>query len=271
MPAPASETQAPMVLAPAPVPGQDMEPAPSPAPVMEPVPQQLSPAKLAAGAQAWQKMVSALNQFATVAPIYAKAIADAGENIGPGAKQAFEDWAAKADGLKLRVKEIIENTPQLQQAIDAVGGAAAQPQGEDVAGLAAYFGFLASYSSEAVSLLATPLPTGFNGLGNPALMWAERLAGPAWRGLMQVLGSRTVATVGATAVAANSLEDALTGETEEYLESNRHLAEMVAEGKLTADQAVQLKEKPSSSNGALVVGAVALGALGVWYLSRSKA
>jgi hypothetical protein len=224
----------------------------------------LSPDQIARGVRAWQRAVSALKQFISVAPVYEKQLREAGE-LTPEAQEALSTWLAAADKIKQRFANIIESNANLQQAIDAVGG------GSAMAGLGylGYFAELMSASADAMKMLRTPLTVGFQGLEAVQMPWLSQAANEPWEQTLQTLGSNAIATTGAAAISMTGDAAALDADVEAYLESQKRLSALITSGSVSAGEGSAVPKKSGGGAG-LLIGAVAVGALGLFLVNRPK-
>jgi peptidoglycan hydrolase-like protein with peptidoglycan-binding domain len=280
LPLMAPEEMPPQELSPDPITQQPTAPGPAPIPILEPVPS-LPPAAAAAGAQAWVSAVAALKRFTELAPRYAKlvdAASTAEGGLKPGVAEAFEAWIASADRIKQRLAQLIEQDPKVRAAVDAAGPSVGLEGIFQLGGgYRRYFEGLGAAADTAVQLLREPFDAGggVQGFASPVL-WAARLgrlAGPAWAKLLELLGTRTVASIGGVATAAVGLETVINRDLQNFDELSKKVAELVASGGLTVEEGAQIldvaKPKKESIVGPLVVGGTLLGALALW-LNREK-
>jgi len=219
----------------------------------------------------WDQAVEALRSVGTDGPRIAKAIEDAtasGGTIRPEVLSTYTAWQAAVERLKQRVASILEKTPQAITAMDAAGGAS-----PGLSALEAYFGELAGPGSEALDLLKSPLFSApMQGLGQVAQAagWAARVAGPLWAKMIELLQLPVVKSAVVTGITVQGVGDALNAETVAFSDVNQQLNNLVAEGKLTAEQADQLRpETPTSPWTVLALAGVALGG-GYLYLRNKK-
>ncbi len=283
LPAAAPEQQAPQALSPAPTDGP-MPTADAPAPSMEPVPQP-AVAQNAAGEEAWMRLVQSLQMFAELAPKYAEqmdAAAAAPGGVSPEAAATFNAWLQSAERLKQRAAQLIEQSPQLRATLDAAApsvGFAGFAGYSD--GYRRYFEGLGAAADSAIELLKKPIEfAGLRlrrgGFESPAVAvgWAARLtpyAGAAWAKLLQLLGTRAVATASGVAAGAAGLNSVMNQDVESFETLTESVAKLVAEGKLSAAEAQAIVEaaKPQKTNVIvpLVVGATLLGGFALWLNS----
>jgi peptidoglycan hydrolase-like protein with peptidoglycan-binding domain len=252
-------------------------PAPQPLPPPGPgplTPVGPSPEDLAA----WNKLVQGLETIASFGPKVTKVIEEGAEvGLSPEAKKAYQDWIKATRRLFDRVAMLIAQSPELRQAMDAAGAG----MGFEGNQLEAYFAELASAAMKAVDFFRKPLPavtleSGF-GVAAPAAAlvagapaaagWAVRFAGPVWRGLLALLKSPVVTAAGATAIGVAGLKDVVHGETQAILDHNARIAELLAKGLITEEEAEKLREKVPEKTGIMIpiiMGAVALGAFAIF-------
>ena len=100
---------------------------------------------------------------------------------------------------------------------------------------------------------------------------AARFGSKLWAGLMELLGSRTVAVVGATQVGVGGLSDLINGEVRSFNDYNRYIIQEMAAGRLSPEAGAELIKKPPEKESVvvpLVVGGVILGALAIFLSQR---
>ena len=193
-------------------------------------------------------------------------------HLTPDAVQALDSWAQAADRVKQRTAQVLENSPQAISALDAAGGVA-----PGMSGLEAYFSDLSGVASEILEALKLPLGAAaapMQGLEQwaQAAAVAERLGGAVWPKLLQLLNSPTVKSGVVTYLGVKGVGDALNADVVAYKEIRKHVADLVAEGKLTVEEAGPLNPTaPSSAMGMLVLGVVAVGGLAVYLSMKKKA
>ncbi len=264
------------------------EPPPSPGPSMTRVPDGLSPQQLVAGEKTWAGLVQALASIGAMGPHYTRAVEAAvkGPGLSEVGKQAYLNWVQSARRVMARAAQIIQQSPNLQQAIDAAGPehGLAGFSGVDAAG-ALFLGELASASTSAVAMLKEEFPVVVKGnqplaglgvapvVAVPVIIRGGQLlakwGAPAYRALIAALNSRGVMVVGGTVAAGAALNNVIHGETQAYLDYNEELAKLKAEGKLSAADVGKFREKPPAGGmGILVGGAVVLGGLALYLQSR---
>lgn len=223
--------------------------------------------------------MTALRAVSIEGPKYAAAY-DAAEKSGgqirPEAAAAYEAWKLTVERLKQRIAQIIESNPQISEALDATGTASMPVSGFSMSSLEAYFGELAGPAADVLDTLKNPLFTpqaaaGVQGLSQllQAASWAARVAGPVWAKMVELLSLPLVRSAVVTTIVTKGVGDALNADTVAFSEADQQLNSLVAEGKLTVEQAQQLKpQQPSGPWGMLAIGAVVLG--GGWLYLRSK-
>lgn len=221
----------------------------------------------------WDQAVEALRAVGTDGPRIAKAIEDAkatGGTIRPEVLQAYTAWQASVERLKQRVAAVLEKSPQAQAAIDGASGGS---QAQALSALEAYFGELAGPSADVLDLLKSPLFTApLSGLGQVAQVagWAARVGGPLWAKMIELLQLPVVKSAVVTGITVQGVGDALNAETVAFKDTNQQLNQLVAEGKLTTEQADVLRpEGPTSPWTAVALTVVALGG-GYLYLRHRK-
>lgn len=240
----------------------------------------------AGGTDAWNGLVDSMQQLSVFGPSLSTAVeAKAKTNsLSPEVQGAYKDWVASAKRVLDRTAQLIENTPNLRSAIDAAG-AGTMGLSASMNGLQAYFAELAGASDTVISQLRAPFPvvtvgsTALAGLGQAvqaaevaveAAPWIARFGSAAWKGLIQLLSTKTVAVVGASAVVSNQLSDVINGEVKSYNDYNQHLSDLVAKGELSPEDAAKLgKGSPISPVTVGVLGAAAVGALYVFMKTKS--
>jgi hypothetical protein len=228
---------------------------------------------------AWSNLVGALRSIEAYGPKITAAIEEASvQGLKPEVARKYQAWVASVNDVLARAAQLIEQSPELQQTIDTVG----TQMGIGLEGmnvLEAYFADVASTTSRILNVLREPFPSvleGF-GLGQPAALAARagalaaRFGSRLWQGLMQLLGSRTVAVVGATQVGVAGLGNVINGEVQSYNDYNRWILSKVASGELSpeAGQAAMRKTPERESVVMpLVVGGVILGGLALFLRQR---
>lgn len=256
----------------------------APAPTPE-TPAPGAPAASSDPGSAWDSLVGALDSLGNDGPKYIGAVQAAistGGKLRPEVEKAFEDWASAAERVKQRVAQIISDNPQVASAMDAASANTAPVSGP-MSGLEAYFGELASASSDALDLLRSPFGVsaaaaapmhGFEQaiqIAEAAAPWVARFAGIAWRSTIQLLKLPVVRQAVVTGVAVKGIGDAVNQDANNYKDTNQQLNQLVSEGKLTVEQAGSLKEdKPINPWLLLGGGVVLVGGVAVYYKNKKK-
>ncbi len=269
-PGPVGPGPTPFYDTPAPEPGPSPEPGPTPEP---------APAPTVDPAQVWSDAVAALVSATQKAEIYENGIAAAAADKAPALQSSYAEWAKSLDRVKSRIADLIEGSAQLQSAIDAGGGT---PVAAGVSELEAFFEAVSGESAKVIALLRAPLleaapaaapAPGVQGFAQVAQAagLAARLAGPAWRGLLALLQTKTVATTAGAAVITSGATQVLGGDTSAYWEREKALDEMMASGELSPEDRKRLEgDKPFSPMVIATLGLVAVGGLALYLKNRPK-
>ena len=267
-PAPAPIAPAPEpepVAMPEPTPGPEPEPMPAPAPIPGPAPE---PAPM--DLQTWDRLVEALSLMGTYGEKINEEIQKAAETTGLSdqAKEAYTAWTRAGERLRQRLAQFIEQNPELQQAIDAAAPSAGFSGVTGLGEYGAYFEQVVSASAKAVELLRQAFPPvgkALEGLGQ----WQAGL----WTKFLQVLRSRTVATVGATGLATWGLSGVFNKEVDSYHEWNAKVLDLISEGKLSPEEGKAYMKEPPKKIGfvvPVVAGVVALGAFALLLQQKKE-
>ena len=160
----------------------------------------------------WQRLVSSVGQIgASIGPIsQTVALLSSKGKLTPEVAKAYIAWYQTANNVLSALANLIEQNPDLRDAIDAAGSV-----GNALDGLASMLQGVSRPSTVVVELLRGPLPAvgpkSLNGLDGAAELTANlaRFASPAWKKLMELLSNRGVIIVGSTAVAANKVSEIL--------------------------------------------------------------
>ena len=229
---------------------------------------------------AWANLVGALRSIETFGPKITAAIEQAASSTGlrPEVEAKYKLWVASVNDILARAAQIIEQSPELQQAIEAVGS----QMGIGLEGLnplEAYFADVASTTSRILDTLREPFPSVLEGVGLGQAAIAARAGAVAakfgsklWQGLMALLGSRTVAAVGATQVGVAGLGQVINGEVRSFNDYNRYIIQEMAAGRLSPEAGATLIQRPPEKESVvvpLVVGGVILGALAIFLHQKN--
>ena len=257
--------------APGPGPGPSPEPSPFPGPAPEPVPDQ--PAVPAEAISAWDRLTQALQSIGAFGQKINDAVdqASKGPGLSKDAAQLYANWVQASRQVLDRAATLIESAPQLQQAIDATGPSAGLESLYGMPGsLGEYFAELSAASATVVGMLREPFPTieikAMEGLG-------QAVFGPLWSKLVQLLGTRTVATLGGAAIVSQGVVSVLNGEVDSYLAYNEQIAKLVAEGKLSGEAGANMVVQPPQKTSMvvpIVAGVVVLGGIALFLNSKKK-
>jgi len=159
----------------------------------------------------WQRLVSTVGQIgSSIGPISQNiALLNSKGKLSPDVAKAYIAWYQTASKILNSFADLIEQTPDLRDAIDAVG---ASDQALD--GLASMLQGVERPSDTVIALLREPIPVvgpkALSGLNGPEFVNnLARFASPAWQKLMELLRNRGVIIVGSSAVAANKVGEIL--------------------------------------------------------------
>jgi hypothetical protein len=230
---------------------------PTPPPVV------LSPEKL------WDEMIAALASVYQDGNRYVKAVEEReakGWHLLPEVVQLLDSWVGAAERVKQRTAEVLEKSPQAISAIDALG----KPTSGAVSSLEAWLAELASTSTEILEVLKTPLTAApMQGLEQwaQAASVAARLGAAAWPKLIELLSNPTLKAAVVTYIGVKGVGEALNADTVAYRDIKKNIDNLVADGKLTVEEAGQISPVAPGGWGLLVVGVVVVGAVAL-FLSR---
>lgn len=240
------------------------------------------PAEQASPTETWDALVSALRNFAADAPKFEE-IFEAGKARGPvhpAVQAAYDNWMKSGDRLRQRLAQLIESNQNLQASLDTVGPTVGFAGVGGRSEFEAMFASLESASIKAVELLKEPLvtpaapPATMQGLGQAAQVagWAARLASPAFKALIALLNSRTVAATGTAAVLASGAKDVINSDLNTYSEYQTLLAKMLSDGAITQAEYDALSkggpQAPGIPWGYITLGAIALGGTALYFKNR---
>jgi hypothetical protein len=200
-----------------------------------------------------------------------------GQVLTPEGQQIYDAWFEAAERLKQRMAQIVEDSMEIQSALDTASG------GGSMSGLSAYFGELSGAATEVLATLKTPLNEGalsaydfqtLDELGQVAQaagQIAGRLSGAAWAKLIQLLSLPVVRAAAVTYIGVKGVGDALNADTAAYRDITLDLNDKFAKGELTAEERAAAQPRPPMSGAAIAaIGVVALGGLAVLLRSKKR-